>query len=138
MSRVKAIIIVFIVVGLAGTVLGLFLSSDRTDGRKAPEPVASSQSSSGLGISYLPVTQGLAEYYVLGITRGNLVTEVAQGSPADLAGLQPGDVILSFNDARPDEPTPLLGMMMSCRAGHTVTMEVWRQEHIETIQLFHR
>ncbi len=138
MGKVKLFIVVAAVVGLAVVILGLLFFSGETEHRTAPETVAAGKTSAGLGITYLPVTQELAEYYSLGVAYGDLVTEVTRGSPADLAGLKAGDVILSFNGTRPEESTPLLGMMMTCPAGNTVTLEVWRQQQVETVQLFHR
>jgi predicted metalloprotease with PDZ domain len=138
MRKVQLFIAVAAVVGMAGVILGLLFFSSLMEDKTAPEPVAESKTSVGLGITYLPVTRELAEYYSLGGAHGDLVTGVAHGSPADLAGLKAGDVILSFNGTRPEEPTPLLGMMMTCPAGNTVTLEIWRQQQVETVQLFHR
>ncbi|MHA1938484.1 MAG: PDZ domain-containing protein [Candidatus Thorarchaeota archaeon] len=89
-----------------------------------------------LGITYLPVTPRLSEYYGLGVDSGALVTEVVAGSPADRAGVHVGDVILSFNGARP-EGVPLLGMMMACPSGNRVTLEVWREKGVKIVELSH-
>ncbi len=73
----------------------------------------------------------------MGVDSGALVTEVVPGSPAELAGVQVGDVILSFNGTRLDEEVPLLGMMMSCPAGNRVTLEVWRVNNTAVVELLH-
>lgn len=44
------------------------------------------------GARLTPLNPGLAEYF--GTARGVLVVEVAEGTPADAAGLRPGDVVL--------------------------------------------
>jgi len=49
-----------------------------------------------LGVSGLTVTREVASYYGLPIDRGVLVTRVIQGSPADNAGIVPGDMVLEF------------------------------------------
>jgi len=49
-----------------------------------------------LGVSGLTVTREVASYYGLPIDRGVLVTRVIQGSPADNAGIVPGDMVLEL------------------------------------------
>ncbi|OGO18999.1 MAG: hypothetical protein A2144_12555 [Chloroflexi bacterium RBG_16_50_9] len=100
-------------------------------------PATTSGSSVGLGITYLPVTRPVSAYYNLGLDSGALVTEVDPGSPAELAGLKVGDVIISFNGAKLDEDAPLLGMMMSCPAGGMVTLEVWRATDTQRVEFLH-
>lgn len=51
-----------------------------------------------LGIIGLSVTEELARYYNLPVKRGVLVTKVIKGSPADHAGISPGDIILRIDD----------------------------------------
>ena len=138
MGKGKLLIVFVAAIVLSGMIFGIFLFSGETKEGTSPEPTVIDRSFSGLGITYLPVTQGLSEYYGLGVEYGDLVTEVTPGSPADLAGLKAGDVILSFNGTRPEEPTSLLGMMMACPVGNTVTLEIWRQKQVETIQLSHQ
>jgi membrane-associated protease RseP (regulator of RpoE activity) len=100
-------------------------------------PAQTDQTSPGLGITYLTITPAVSAYYRLGVQYGALVTEVIPGSPADLSGLEAGDVILSFNGTKLDEEVPLLGMMMSCPAGDMVRLEVYRVNDILTVELLH-
>ena len=137
MSKVKLLIVLTGVVGIVAIILGFFLFSNDTENGALPESSATGEISAGLGITYLPVTQGLPEYYGLVAGYGALVTEVTLGSPADQAGLRAGDVILSFNGARPEEQAPLLGMMMACPIGNTVILEVCREAEVRMIELFH-
>ena len=137
MSKVRLLIVFTGVVGIVAVMLGFFLFSDNTENGALPEPSATGETSAGLGITYLLVTRGLSEYYGLGAEHGALITEVTPGSPADRAGLRASDVILSFNGTRLEEQTPLLGMMMACPAGDTVTLEVWREAEVRIIKLFH-
>ncbi len=135
MGKAKLVIVFAAVVGIAAVMLGFWLFAGQTEDRAALE--ATAIDSASLGIIYLPVTRGLSEYYGLGVESGALVTEVTTGSPADQAGLQVGDVILSFNGARPEEPTPLLGMMMACPVGDRVTLEVWRGNSTLIVEFLH-
>lgn len=138
MSKKKLLIICITAIGIAVVMLGFFLFAGEAEDGLSPEQAVRDKTYAGLGITYLRVTRGISEYYGLGVEYGALVTEITPGSPADQAGLREGDVILSFNGNRPEEPNPLLGMMMSCPAGNMMTLEVWRQEQINTIQIVHR
>ncbi len=138
MSKKKLLIICITAMGIIVVMLGFFLFADEAEDGLSPEQAVGDKTYAGLGITYLRVTRGISEYYGLGVEYGALVTEITPGSPADQAGLREGDVILSFNGNRPEEPNPLLGMMMSCPAGNTMTLEIWRQEQMNTIQIVHR
>ncbi len=137
MSKPKLLIVSAAVVGTIAVILGFLLFSKGTEESEAPQPVMVEEDSIGLGISYLPVTRGLSEYYGLGVDYGALVTEVTPGSPADQGGVKTGDVILSFNNVTLEPKAQLLGMMMACPAGNTVTLEVWRETGVQVIKLFH-
>ncbi|MFC1916821.1 S1C family serine protease [Chloroflexota bacterium] len=137
MSKVRLIIVFTSAVGIVAVMLGSFLFSIDTKNGALPELSATGKTYAGLGITYLPITRGLPEYYELGGESGALITEVIPGSPTDRAGLRAGDVILSFNGARPEEQAPLLGMMMACSAGDTVTLEVWRVNKTVVVEFLH-
>jgi serine protease Do len=51
-----------------------------------------------LGITIMTVTPTIAQNYDLATNEGALITRVVAGSPADEAGLLPGDVIIRFGD----------------------------------------
>lgn len=51
-----------------------------------------------LGVFTQPLTDDLAEYWKLPAEGGVVIGTVMPGSPADAAGLRPGDVIISFNE----------------------------------------
>lgn len=51
-----------------------------------------------LGIVGLSITQEIARYYCLLVDRGILVTKVAEGSPAEAAGMADGDIILEIGN----------------------------------------
>ena len=137
MSKVRLLIVLTGVVGIVAVILGFLVFSNETENGALPEPSATGKTYAGLGITYLPVTRGLPEYYELGAEYGALITEVIPGSPADRAGLRTGDVILSFNGARPQEQASLLGMMMACPAGNTIRLEVRREAEVRMIELIH-
>jgi S1-C subfamily serine protease len=51
-----------------------------------------------LGVVGLSLTEDIARYYRLPVGRGVLVTKVAEGSPAEFAGMTEGDIILEVNN----------------------------------------
>ncbi|HJX12788.1 MAG TPA: PDZ domain-containing protein [Dehalococcoidales bacterium] len=137
MSGVKLLTVAVVVVAIVGVALGLFLFSPETESAAPPGMAMMDEIPHDMGISYLPVTEGVADYYGLGVRNGALVTEVAPDSPAGRAGVMAGDVILSFNGDTPREQAPLLGMMMACPVGQTVRLEIWRQEQVQTLEFVH-
>ncbi len=87
-----------------------------------------------LGISHVQLTPGIANYYGLAVTQGTLVVRVVPGSPADLAGLQPGDVLTAIGDEVLDEEHPFLNVLLHHQPGETVTLQVNRYGESLTLE----
>ncbi len=64
---------------------------------ESPETVAKAADGSKLGLTVQELTPNTAKKLSIEVATGVLVTAVKPGSPADEAGLQPGDVILEVN-----------------------------------------
>lgn len=79
-----------------------------------------------LGISHVGLTPGMATYYGLSVTEGTLVVRVVRGSPAEQAGLKPGDVLLAINEETLDEEHPFVNALLHHQPGETVTLRVNR------------
>ena len=62
-----------------------------------------------------------------------LVRTVVAGGPADAAGLQPGDLLLSFDGERPDDPTDLAFRILHAEVGSDVALEVLRGDRRRTL-----
>lgn len=118
--------------------LGFFLSARQSEELPPPETPQRNSGAINLGFTYLPVTPRVSAYYNLGVDSGAFVTNVIPRSPAAAAGIEVGDVVLSFNGTRVDGEASLLGMMMACRADHRIVLEVWRSENVTTVELIHR
>lgn len=58
---------------------------------------------------------------------GSAVLGVSPGSPAQAAGLQPRDVVRSFNGTTIRSANQLFALVQSTRIGETVTLGVWRK-----------
>jgi serine protease Do len=86
-----------------------------------------------LGVAVQELNQSLSDSFKLPQPEGALVASVSPGSAASKAGLQAGDVILSFNGqpivASGDLPA-LVGM---ARPGERASMEVWRNGKKQTL-----
>lgn len=80
-----------------------------------------------LGVAVQEVNQAFANSFKLDKPEGALVSTVEKGSPADKAGLQPGDVIRKV-DGRPIVSSGDLPAVIGMAApGDTVKLEIWRQ-----------
>ena len=58
---------------------------------------------------------------------GSAVFGVSPGSPAQAAGLQPWDVILSYNGQKIRSATQLFTLVQATSSGEEVTLQVWRK-----------
>lgn len=115
-------------------VLGLVVLPRQSPDLSTPEPVVETDAVIDLGITYLRVTPMLSAYYDLGVDSGVLVTEVTQGSPMDLASIQEGDVILSYNGTKVGGSVSLLGIMRTCRPDDSISLEVCRNKDCSIIE----
>jgi S1-C subfamily serine protease len=80
-----------------------------------------------LGITYVLVTPRAAPQLRLPTqTAGALVQDVAPGSPAAAAGIQPGDLITKVNDQAVDSAHPLGSLLAKSRPGDKVVLTIVR------------
>jgi serine protease Do len=79
-----------------------------------------------LGVTIQEVNQSLAESFGLKKAAGALVSSVEKGSPAEKAGLEPGDVILKVNGREIAGSIDLSGAIADL-AGKSAKLEVWRK-----------
>jgi len=80
-----------------------------------------------LGVAVQDVTPELARSFGLKTAQGALVTNVTPESPADRAGLERGDVILTFDGTDIDEAHQLPVLIAETKVGKTVTLTVLRR-----------
>ncbi len=88
-----------------------------------------------LGVYIQNVDQPLAESFGLQRPQGALVSRVTDDSPAKQAGVQPGDVILSFNGTdirKSSDLPPLVGLVP---VGEDVEMQVQRNNEAITLNV---
>ncbi len=88
-----------------------------------------------LGVTIQGVNQALAQSFGLDSPAGALVSSVEKGSPAEKAGLQPGDVILSFNGKPVRESSELPALVAAVKPGTRADLEVWRDKRSRDIKV---
>ena len=82
-----------------------------------------------------PLTTQLATELSLRDTRGAYVNLIDRRSPAYRAGLQPGDVILSFDGQAVEDPSHFMRLVADARIGSTSTVVVMREGRQVTLQI---
>jgi serine protease Do len=90
-----------------------------------------------LGVRIQFVTKEIADAEKLDKPRGALVSNVAEGSPSDKAGILPGDIILEFKGTLINKMQELPLIVAQTDVGETVEVKVWRnnKELIKKIKL---
>ncbi len=79
-----------------------------------------------LGVGVQGLTEELAASFGLDDTRGALVSEVMENSPAAKAGLRRGDVIRAYDGRRVDQVSDLPRMVANTPVGSTVQVSIVR------------
>ncbi len=80
-----------------------------------------------LGVVLGPVTNGFRSQTGYRGQGGVAIYQVASGSPADQAGINPGDVILKVNGKSYDNYQTLVADIGKHKAGDKVNLEIWSQ-----------
>ncbi len=80
-----------------------------------------------LGVAVQEVNQAFADSFKLDKPEGALVSTVEKGSPADKAGLQPGDVIRQVNGQPIVSSGDLPAVIGLATPGDSVKLGIWRQ-----------
>lgn len=87
-----------------------------------------------LGVGVQRVTSDIATSLGVKEVRGVLVNSVLPGSPAERAGLHPGDVITAVNGTEVNDPNALRNLIASTAPGTKVTLTVFRDGREQKIQ----
>jgi serine protease Do len=80
-----------------------------------------------IGVVIQEVTRDLATSFGLDRPRGALVNSVEKGSPADKAGVEATDIILSFDGKSVEGSSDLPRLVGATRPGSQSSLEVWRK-----------
>jgi len=85
------------------------------------------------GVSVQSITPDLAKQFKLDENQGILISNVIENSPAELAGLMRGDVIIEFDDKKVNEPFLLRNTVAGIKPGEEVSIKIIRDEEIRAI-----
>src|SRR5438128_8296844 len=88
-----------------------------------------------IGVVIQEVTRDLATSFGLDKPRGALVNSVEKGSPADKAGIEATDIIVSFDGKPVESSSDLPRIVGSPRPGSASTVEVWRKGATKKLSL---
>ena len=88
-----------------------------------------------LGVLIQEVNKDLAESFGLDKPYGALVAQVVEGSPAEEAGIQTGDIITEFDGEEINLSSELPQLVGRTKVGETVELEVVRNKDTKTIKL---
>jgi len=88
-----------------------------------------------LGVSIQDLTPELTQGMGLNSTKGALVAEVQDGSPAAKAGLKAGDVVLDFGNHVISSPKDLSRAVADTPRNTTVPMKIWRDGAERTVDV---
>jgi len=80
-----------------------------------------------IGVVIQEVTRDLATSFGLERPRGALVNSVEKGSPADKAGVEATDIIVSFEGKPVESSSDLPRLVGATRPGSQASLEVWRK-----------
>ncbi|MCA9477418.1 MAG: PDZ domain-containing protein, partial [Nitrospira sp.] len=79
-----------------------------------------------LGVGIQSLTKELAEQFGVKEGQGVLINEVYQNDPAHLAGIKPGDIILTVNGSPVDTPNQLSRLVAKVEPGEMAHIRVLR------------
>jgi len=85
-----------------------------------------------VGVELQEITPDLADSFKLGTTAGVLVAGVQRGSPADRAGIKPGDIIMTVDGNQAKDPDSMRSLIVALTPGKEARLRLKRgQSDIE-------
>jgi len=95
----------------------------------------SNEGSAWIGVYCQTVDDDMAETFDLSVARGVIINDIVSGSPADEAGLEDGDVIISFDGEELFDHDDLLEMLEDSSPGNEVKVTVLRDSDRKDFQV---
>ena len=83
-----------------------------------------------IGIEYILNTSKLKEDYLLATDKGLLISSIFQKSPADIAGLKAGDIIISVDNNSNIDSEIFKNILSNKSAGDIIELEILRENNL--------
>ncbi len=87
------------------------------------------------GLSVQNIDDGIAKYFNLNTNKGVIITRVVKNSPADDAGLKPGDIITMVDSYRVESEQNLIAILQEYRTDQIITLKILRDSEELNIKL---
>jgi len=82
-----------------------------------------------IGMRIQSIDEGIATYYDLNDTKGVIVTKVYRNSPADICGIEAGDIITEINDYKINNENTVFGVFHEFRTGQVIDVKIIRDHN---------
>ncbi|MDE2584071.1 MAG: Do family serine endopeptidase [Betaproteobacteria bacterium] len=83
-----------------------------------------------VGVEAQEITPDLAESFGLADAEGAIIAGVLRGSPADGAGIKPGDILLAVGGQAVKDPQVMLDLIANLKPGSSVPFKLRRQQKL--------
>ncbi|MCO6473954.1 MAG: PDZ domain-containing protein, partial [Melioribacteraceae bacterium] len=80
------------------------------------------------GLRIQRITQSIAKYYNLSDTKGVIITQVENGSPAHSAGLEVGDIIRKVDNYRIQDDNTMVDLLNNYQTNDVIALEIQRED----------
>lgn len=122
--------------------LGFAIPISATKGMLATIMDGKEAARSFLGVTYVNVTAEVAKQYKLPVSQGAYVynsdhdsSAVAEGGPADKAGIKSGDIIIKIGDVEVGRAGTISTLIGEYKAGDTVSVTIRRGDETKTVNV---
>jgi len=88
-----------------------------------------------VGVELQEITAELAESFKLGAGAGVLVAGVQRGSPADRAGIKPGDIVVTVDGKQVRDPDSMRNLIVALAPGKQATLKLKRGQAALEVQV---
>ncbi|GAB1235063.1 Do family serine endopeptidase [Ferrigenium sp. UT5] len=88
-----------------------------------------------IGVAVQDMTPELAESFKLNDAQGVLISEIMRGSPADKAGIKPGDILIGIGDNTMIDSASMLEIISALPPGNPVALRLLRNQGEVVVQV---
>lgn len=114
----------------SGGSLGIGFAIPVSSARQVMEQIisAGSVTRGWIGVEAQEISPEMAESFKLNSTEGALIAGVVRGGPADVAGIKPGDILLSVEGKSVGDPSAMLNLIAALKPGKPAILRLLRNQ----------